>query len=69
MREILPIEFWPFCEVQIEMMEEEAAKHFLGNEAGWSQVYILAEKAQGACRTGDAAVRDRQSLGHLPPAI
>jgi len=44
MREILPIEFWAFCEVQIEMMEEEAAKHFLGSEAGWSQVNILAEK-------------------------
>ena len=44
MREILPIEFWPFCEAELGIIEAESAEHFRGSGLGWDKIHVLAEK-------------------------
>jgi hypothetical protein len=67
MREILPIEFWPLCAVQLETPEAEAAQKLKASDPLWVEVYRVYEKPQDVAAL--AIRRDKlvAALGtHLP---
>ena len=46
MREILPMEFWPPCAVQLETPEAEATQKLKASDPLWVEVYRVYEKPQ-----------------------
>jgi len=46
MREILPMEFWPLCAVQLETPEAEAAQKLKASDPLWVEVYRVYEEPQ-----------------------
>jgi hypothetical protein len=46
MREILPMEFWPLCAVQLKTPEAEAAQKLKASDPLWVEVYRVYEKPQ-----------------------
>jgi hypothetical protein len=67
MREILPLEFWPLCAVQLETREAEAAQKLKASDPLWVEVYRVYEKPQDVAALGIRRDKLVAAFGtHLP---